>query len=502
MLEAAGGLVIVPQQVIHEAAALLDEGGLRRGVAAQGRQGDDGPDVRLRAAEAALLVLLPAQEGQRVVHHGLDLGVRHCAAQGRQLAAVEVVRGQRVHRRGGDIKVARLAADGPAAVFKLVRLQRGDEGRAGRVALVGVQIAVGVQRQQREGRAVVALPLCPVGSVVLFVQQRAHQVIDRARGGKLRRVITQTGQGDHHAAVLGVLLVVQLAAAVIHIGLQTADVLAVPVGLRHAAAVEGKDRPLALGGAHAGVRDLLGHVSLNALQGLLPGDRRDRGHIRRRGDGRVGDGRRRVHAAQRQGDSDRVLAVGAVGVLCGAGHGGRHGGDRHGAGNAVVQIKAVHHICGVSLKGHLLVGRRLVHGEVRSRRLDGCLGGRKLLRCRLLLNDAVQRVNDAVIFVFLRHGQETGLRVGQGLVMLLDRLQVLLCRLAHVTRQGCDLCLEVGNCLETVHSAAHVLQRCGIDLCLLARAQHGDHGVDVRDLLPHRLIVVASEILHCRQRGN
>ena len=275
MAEAAGLFIPIAQEVREKAVAVLHEFRICVRVAAQAAEGNHDPGIRFHVAEAAVAVLRLGEEGQRIVHHGLHLGIGHAAAQGAQLGGIQVVRRQGIDGCGGHVVISEavgkapgvVAADGPGPVGLLVSQQGGDQARPERFALGVVQIIMGIYRQEGEGGAVVALPLGLVCAVRLLVQKGLHQVIGpfvRLKGGSVH---AHAGQGQDHAGILRIIPFRQHALAAVHILLQVFQISVVPAGLGDAAPVQGKDRPFAEGGAHRRIRHLGGQVSLRAVHG-------------------------------------------------------------------------------------------------------------------------------------------------------------------------------------------------------------------------------------------
>ena len=223
------------------------------------------------ALKAAIGVLPPAHAGE---------GFLRCLGHG----ALILIPGKGLQGHAGDVRVGGIIAGGlqlraavqaPAPVRELTRQDPVHIHLPGGLGLgLGIfrdLISAAVQSDERPDGAVEALPDGP-----FIVPQGGEQIVPGHIGG----VCADGRQRDDEAGIFRILLLVQNAAARLHIVLHPRVVL-VPIGLRHRNAAPGQtdDRPLASHGAHLRLGHRVQHVCGGGVQRV--GQRR-RGRRRRR----------------------------------------------------------------------------------------------------------------------------------------------------------------------------------------------------------------------------
>ena len=190
------------------------------------------------------------QPFHRLIYRIFDVGI--CAA----------IRSQCLydHCRHINVGAGEICIDAPRATADL-RVKQAIDPRiacscAGRI----VVIVAGIQCNQCKCRAVVALLGNAVGAAVLL-KQRFNKVINRAVGaGELRRILTERGQRQNDAGILGMLGLrtggIELAVHRSNTFCNIAQIFVVPDRCADIASSFGQNRPLAIGRAERRVARL------------------------------------------------------------------------------------------------------------------------------------------------------------------------------------------------------------------------------------------------------
>ena len=261
--EALGVGVRIAQEVGQNADAVMLESVVGLCINAKRRQRDNDLCGGFGAAIIADLLVFSRQPIQRLVNRRRDSGI--CAA----------IRSQCLydHCRHINVGAGEICVDAPRAIADLRVKQAIDPHIACSCAGRIVVIVAGIQCNQCKCRAVVALLGNAVGAAVLL-KQRFNKVVDRAVGaGELRRILTERGQRQNDAGILGMLgLRLGVIEPAVHRnnGLcHIEQVFVVPDGCTNVTSGFGQNRPLSISRANARVRGLSLDVSENILQRLL-----------------------------------------------------------------------------------------------------------------------------------------------------------------------------------------------------------------------------------------
>ena len=243
MQESLGVGVRIAQEVGQNADALILEVCFRPCVNAQRRQRDNDLCGGFRAAIIASFLVFNRQPFHRLIYRSLNSGI--CAA----------IRSQCLydHCRHINVGAGEICIDAPRAIADL-RVKQAIDPRiacscAGRILVV----AAGIQCNQCKCCAVVAL----LGNEILaaaLIEQRFYKIVDRTVGaGELRRILTERGQCQNDAGILGMLGlrigVIELAVLRSNGRCHVRQVLVVPDRCADIASGFGQNRPLAIGRA-------------------------------------------------------------------------------------------------------------------------------------------------------------------------------------------------------------------------------------------------------------
>ena len=263
MQESACRFVGIAQEVGQNADTVILESGIGLCVDLHGRQRNNNLCGGFGAAIIAGRLVFIGQPFQRLIYHSFGFGI--CA----------VIRGQCLydHCRHINVGAGEICIDAPCTIIDLCITQALDPRIACSCAGRIVVIVAGIQCNQCKCRAVVALLGNTVGAAVLL-KQRFNKVVDRAVGaGELRRILTERGQRQNDAGILGMfglrIGVIELAVHRSNTFCNIAQIFVVPDGCTNVTSGFGQNRPLAIGRANARVRGLILDVSENILQRLL-----------------------------------------------------------------------------------------------------------------------------------------------------------------------------------------------------------------------------------------
>ena len=241
--EALGVGVRIAQEVGQNADAVMLESAVYLCVDVQCGQRDNDLCGGFGAAIIAGFLVFSRQPFHRLIYRIFDVGI--CAA----------IRSQCLydHCRHINVGAGEICIDAPRAIADL-RVKQAIDPRiacscAGRI----VVIVAGIQCNQCKCRAVVALLGNAVGAAVLL-KQRFNKVVDCAVGaGELRRILTERGQRQNDAGILGMLGLrtggIELAVHRSNTFCNIAQIFVVPDGCTNVTSGFGQNRPLAIGRA-------------------------------------------------------------------------------------------------------------------------------------------------------------------------------------------------------------------------------------------------------------
>ena len=248
--EALGVGVRIAQEVGQNADAIMLESVVGLCINAKRRQRDNDLCGGFGAVIIAGFLVFSRQPFHRLIYRIFDVGI--CAA----------IRSQCLydHCRHINVGAGEICIDAPRATADL-RVKQAIDPRiacscAGRI----VVIVAGIQCNQCKCRAVVALLGNTVGAAVLL-KQRFNKVINRAVGaGELRRILTERGQRQNDAGILGMLGLrtgwIELAVHRSNTFCNIAQIFVVPDGCTNVTSGFGQNRPLAIGRAERRVARL------------------------------------------------------------------------------------------------------------------------------------------------------------------------------------------------------------------------------------------------------
>ena len=241
--EALGVGIRIAQEVGQNADAVMLESAVYLCVDVQCGQRDNDLCGGFGAAIIAGFLVFSRQPFHRLIYRIFDVGI--CAA----------IRSQCLydHCRHINVGAGEICIDAPCTIIDLCITQALDPRIARSCAGRIVVIVAGIQCNQCKCRAVVALLGNTVGAAVLL-KQRFNKVVDRAVGaGELRRILTERGQRQNDAGILGMLGLrtggIELAVHRSNTFCNIAQIFVVPDGCTNVTSGFGQNRPLAIGRA-------------------------------------------------------------------------------------------------------------------------------------------------------------------------------------------------------------------------------------------------------------
>ena len=212
-------------------------------INAKRRQRDNDLCGGFGAAIIAGFLVFSRQPFHRLIYRSLNSGIR------------AAIRSQCLydHCRHINVGAGEICIDAPCTIIDLCITQALDPRIACSCAGRIVVIVAGIQCNQCKCRAVVALLGNAVGAAVLL-KQRFNKVVDRAVGaGELRRILTERGQRQNDAGILGMLGLrtggIELAVHRSNTFCNIAQIFVVPDGCTNVTSGFGQNRPLAIGRA-------------------------------------------------------------------------------------------------------------------------------------------------------------------------------------------------------------------------------------------------------------